>query len=221
MFNPSQISKSFAFILSVFIFSFSLSYLVFAWAEPSSTPPGGNASAPLNASSASQTKTGSLYLSTDSGSNAGVGTSSPNAKLGIYDSNDTLLRLLRSGTTSEYSFNLGTDGKLVLKDQTGNSRLSVDTAGNVGIGTASPGQKLSVAGTIESTSGGFKFPDGSTQITAAAGGRPGESIMYLRENQRRGSTPSCPAGWTQGGLGAISGPDSGNYYIMERACYRC
>ena len=39
--------------------------------------------------------------------------------------------------------------------------------GNVGIGTANPAQKLSVVGTIESTSGGFKFPDNSTQTTAA------------------------------------------------------
>lgn len=39
--------------------------------------------------------------------------------------------------------------------------------GKVGIGTASPAQKLSVAGTIESTSGGVKFPDGSVQATAA------------------------------------------------------
>ncbi len=42
-------------------------------------------------------------------------------------------------------------------------------AEKVGIGTASPGQKLSVAGTIESTSGGFKFPDGTTQATASSG----------------------------------------------------
>jgi hypothetical protein len=41
------------------------------------------------------------------------------------------------------------------------------TGGNVGIGTASPGQKLTVAGTIESTSGGVKFPDGTTQGSAA------------------------------------------------------
>jgi hypothetical protein len=40
--------------------------------------------------------------------------------------------------------------------------------GNVGIGTTTPGQKLTVNGTIESTSGGFKFPDGSTQTKAAA-----------------------------------------------------
>lgn len=42
--------------------------------------------------------------------------------------------------------------------------------GNVGIGTTNPGQKLSVAGIVESTSGGMKFPDGTTQTTAASGG---------------------------------------------------
>ncbi len=40
--------------------------------------------------------------------------------------------------------------------------------GNVGVGTTSPNQKLSVVGTIESSSGGFKFPDGTTQTTAAS-----------------------------------------------------
>jgi hypothetical protein len=41
---------------------------------------------------------------------------------------------------------------------------------NVGIGTSTPGSKLTVAGIIESTSGGVKFPDGTTQTTAATGG---------------------------------------------------
>ena len=42
--------------------------------------------------------------------------------------------------------------------------------GNVGVGTTSPGQKLTVAGTIEATSGGIKFPDGTVQATSAVGG---------------------------------------------------
>ncbi len=42
------------------------------------------------------------------------------------------------------------------------------SADNVGIGTTDPGQKLTVAGTIESTNGGFKFPDGTIQTTKAA-----------------------------------------------------
>ena len=41
--------------------------------------------------------------------------------------------------------------------------------GKVGIGALYPASKLEVAGTIHSTSGGFKFPDGSVQTKAASG----------------------------------------------------
>ena len=48
--------------------------------------------------------------------------------------------------------------------------LEVDTTtGFVGIGTTSPNAKLEVTGTIHSTSGGFKFPDGTVQSSAATG----------------------------------------------------
>ena len=38
--------------------------------------------------------------------------------------------------------------------------------GNVGIGTTTPGEMLTVNGVIESAVGGFRFPDGSVQATA-------------------------------------------------------
>lgn len=48
-------------------------------------------------------------------------------------------------------------------------RLKTSTD-RVGIGTGSPSAKLEVAGTVYSTSGGFKFPDGTVQTSAASGG---------------------------------------------------
>jgi hypothetical protein len=48
-------------------------------------------------------------------------------------------------------------------------RMRIDSNGNVGIGTTSPGEKLTVAGVIHSTTGGFRFPDGTIQTTAATG----------------------------------------------------
>ena len=48
------------------------------------------------------------------------------------------------------------------------------------IGTTIGSSILSVGGTIESTSGGFKFPDGTTQTTAA--GNPVGAVLYLYNN---------------------------------------
>ena len=53
-------------------------------------------------------------------------------------------------------------------------RITAD--GKVGIGTTAPAQLFGVAGVIESTSGGFKFPDGTVQATAAAGYTAGSGL---------------------------------------------
>ena len=76
-----------------------------------------------------------------------------------------------SGGSSPYAGVLSVSSTHALQLGTSNLvRLTVTSGGNVGIGTTSPAQKLSVAGAIESTAGGFKFPDGSVQTTASGSG---------------------------------------------------
>ncbi len=53
---------------------------------------------------------------------------------------------------------------------TGDHQFLIRAEGGVGIGTSTPEQALSVAGMIQSTTGGFMFPDGTVQETAASGG---------------------------------------------------
>jgi type II secretory pathway pseudopilin PulG len=61
---------------------------------------------------------------------------------------------------------IGTTGPFSVFGGATGSTFVVNRDGNVGIGTSTPAQKLTVAGTIESTTGGFKFPDGTQQTTA-------------------------------------------------------
>ncbi len=57
--------------------------------------------------------------------------------------------------------------------------ITIRENGAVGIGINVPDEQLSVAGTVESTTGGFKFPDGSVQTSAATGGG---AANYIKKN---------------------------------------
>jgi len=89
------------------------------------------------------------------------------------------------------------------------TRLAISHDGKVGIGTTSPSSKLEVAGTIHSTSGGFKFPDGTTQNTAAAI-PTGVILMWS------GPLANIPAGWALCD-GTNGTPDLRNRFVTGTA----
>jgi trimeric autotransporter adhesin len=81
---------------------------------------------------------------------------------------------------------------IALSDQNG-LQVTQDTTmaimgGKVGIGTIAPTTRLEVADTIYSSIGGFKFPDGTVQETAAAGGGGASSIDDLSDGKTGGNS---------------------------------
>lgn len=240
-------SKILSFLPHILVLLFFFALAVFAWTEPSQAPPGGNMLAPINIGSSNQVKSGGLWLGSlgvdggaTIGGNVGIGTPNPGEKLQINGENASL-RFWDASTNQIATIGIieGTSGwsRFSVRDDSGNERLSVITTGganqgNVGIGTATPGSRLTVNGQIESTSGGIKFPDGTTQNTAAASAAPqstglyglcaisGYNIMqncymsctsYSPATCNRVGAPSCPAGY--GSCGCPAG------YTLVRTGY--
>ena len=118
----------------------------------------------------------------------GIGTTSPSQKLHLYGSGNQLLFIENSSTYHLYagiSSNVGIVGSsnaTPLSLQTnGVSRLYIDTTGNVGIGTTSPGELLEVVGNIRaniSNGGGFML----TGASASGLVRAGATGLALRTN---------------------------------------
>jgi hypothetical protein len=120
-----------------------------------------------------------------SGGNVGIGTTAPADILDLKSSStvDTGINL-NNTSTSGRSFNIGSSGsgstvgvgKFYIYDNTAAAnRMVVDSAGNVGIGTVSPGAKLQVNGqaasvvaTIASTT--VDFNSGNIQTNSVAAG---------------------------------------------------
>ncbi|MFY9619575.1 MAG: peptidase G2 autoproteolytic cleavage domain-containing protein [Pyrinomonadaceae bacterium] len=127
----------------------------------------------------------------DSSGNVGIGATSPTSRLHVGGASDNLFAVVGTGsgasdTVAHFSSAVGTN-------------LIVRSNGYIGIGNVSPSYKLDVAGQIRSSSGGFVFPDGTVQATAATGGGGGShwsnasgGINYSAGNVAIGtSTPAA------------------------------
>jgi len=95
----------------------------------------------------------------------------------IIVSMDSLLLNIDGDNTSS------TDALIVGRDRVGETGgaelLRVQEDGKVGIGTATPGELLTVNGTIQALLGGFMFPDGTLQTTAFDGTVDWENVENI------------------------------------------
>ncbi len=145
--------------------------------------------------------------------NVGIGTAGPGATLDVYKAGvgTNNIRIMADATVNDYGGGLyfSTDGLVPVNVATVRQKEFTTDAhglefstysgsltpkivilggGNVGIGTTSPSQKLEVAGTVYSTSGGFKFPDGTTQTTAASASKIVQVANYQTGAVSTGTT---------------------------------
>ena len=115
---------------------------------------------------------GDFAMTINSAENVGIGTTAPSRQLHVSNSANALAkiestganyagidfanssRLWFAGVRTDLSHGFG------IKDETASAiRLAIDTSGNVGIGDASPGHKLDVAGNINMSSGTLNLRD--------------------------------------------------------------
>jgi hypothetical protein len=93
--------------------------------------------------------------------------------------------VLGSGTVGKISLWIDTlpSGNTTLGDS-----IITQSGGNIGIGLITPASKLTVQGMIETTLGGYKFPDGTIQTTAAVSGL--QSVFHDATLQGNGTSGS-------------------------------
>ena len=99
--------------------------------------------------------------------NVGIGTASPSAQLHIHKS--PFPRPIRH-EPAEPQFSVTRGSPLIPATEVTDFMIQ---DGRVGIGTPNPNYPLSVAGVIESTQGGIRYPDGTVQTTATLQGPAG------------------------------------------------
>ena len=125
-------------------------------------------------------------MTIQSDGNVGIGTTSPGAKLHVNENVDNVGISIQNNARK---YTVGVRGDTsdvfsIVDDTAGAFRAVIDSSGNVGIGTASPGAKLDVNGVVILTGGGHgsrPANDGGVLANAEIRGGPGlGSAGFLR-----------------------------------------
>ena len=116
--------------------------------------------------------TGSLTVT----GNVGIGTTSPGAKLDInsgttntvarFESTDTTARIVLKDNSGEVHLNAIGDDMVFATSSGGSQKMRITSAGNVGIGTTSPSEKLDVDGNAV-ISGSLELYDGALLVSGS------------------------------------------------------
>ncbi len=164
-------------------------------------------------------------LTIENNGNVGIGTTTPKWILNPYSSTAPQLALSDGAGIGQWVFrNAGGNLYFATTTTTGTTATTstsaltiIGSSGNVGIGTSSPSQQLSVAGTIYTT-GGIRFSDGTTQTTADRAVRLSAVRVYTSGTNVSYTSPTAAGsyivvevwgGGAGGGAGSINGNGGG------------
>ena len=152
-------------------------------------------------------------LNIDVSGNVGIGTTTANHRLTVVGDDAKTLRLATSASDSSVTLlaRPAGSGLFSIETSSGSNQMAFSTsgaevmritaAGDVGVGTGTPGYKLDVAGSIRTSSGGIVFPDSTVQTTAQLVGPQGPIGPQGPQGVQGPQGPTGPQG-PQGAQGA-------------------
>jgi hypothetical protein len=153
----------------------------------------------------------------------GNGTSAPLA-VAPGASGNVLMSNGTTWTSSTPTTNWAAPGAIGATTPSSAAFTTLIASGNVGIGTTAPSNALEVAGSIKSTSGGYKFPDGTTQTTSAGITGCPSGMTMVPADPSNGFVAYCIDSSNTTGVGAndaqIACQNAGKHLCRAQELYR-